>query len=144
MTWNSIRLKSVRKTSMLNLVRSLEYIKCYSVSSPRTVNSLTNSIWFNCQKICSWLRTPKTKFEIRKRSHFCKWSKILLFTSFSKILPTTQIRPAGWSILVVDLSLNSDHWWDLPIIWKTRLVGAYIEEFSSHWKFRLSVLQNHH
>ena len=34
LTWNSIRLKFVKKTSMPNPAKSLGYIKCHSSSSP--------------------------------------------------------------------------------------------------------------
>ena len=63
---NSIGLKFVKKASMSNPVKSLEYIKCYSLSSPRIVKSPSNSIRYNCQKISSWSRRPKTKLEIKK------------------------------------------------------------------------------
>ena len=59
-------------------------IKGYSSSSPRPVKSRGNSIRYNCQKLCSWLRRPKTILEIRKKSTFSWWSTILLFISFSK------------------------------------------------------------
>ena len=40
LTRNSIRLKFVKKASMPNSVKSLGYIKYYSLSSPRFVKSL--------------------------------------------------------------------------------------------------------
>ena len=67
--WNSI-LKFVKKTSMLNPVKSFGYIKWYSSSSPRPVKSPSNSIRRSCQKICSWLRSPKTMLETRKKATF--------------------------------------------------------------------------
>ena len=69
LTWNSIKLKFVKKTSMPNSIESLGYIKCYSSSSPRPVKSPSNSIRYNCRKICSWSRRPKTILEIRKKGH---------------------------------------------------------------------------
>ena len=63
--------------------KSLGYIKYYSSSSPRTVKSPSNSFRNNCEKICSWSG---------KRLHFSTWSTILLFTSFSKALLTTERR----------------------------------------------------
>ena len=53
LTWNSIRLKIVNKTSMPNPVKSLAYINCHSSSSP-TLASPSNSIRNNCEKIFSW------------------------------------------------------------------------------------------
>ena len=67
LTWNSIRLKFAKKASIPNPIKSLGYIKCQSSSGPRPVKSLFNSIRYNCQKICSWLRRPKTKLEIKKK-----------------------------------------------------------------------------
>ena len=43
LTWNFIRRKFGKKTSMPNPVRSLGYIKCYSSISPRTIQSPSNS-----------------------------------------------------------------------------------------------------
>ena len=72
LTWNSIRLKFAKKTSMLKHFKSFGYIKCQNSSSPRPVESSSNSIRYNCEKICSWLTRPKTILEIRKRPHFCR------------------------------------------------------------------------
>ena len=70
LTWNSTRPTFVKKTSMPNSVKSLECFKCYRSSSPRPVKSSSNFIRYNCQKICSWLRKPKTILEIRKKHRF--------------------------------------------------------------------------
>ena len=96
LTWNSIKLKFVKKTSMPNLVKNPGYIKCYSSSSsPRRVKSPSNSIRYNCVKICSWLRIPKTILEIRKKASLSRWSTSLLLRSFSKTLLTTERRLTG-------------------------------------------------
>ena len=69
---------------MPNPVKSLEYIKCHSLSSPRPVKSPSNSIKYNCEKICSSSRRLKTILKIKKSSHLidhgtlesgisCKW-----------------------------------------------------------------------
>ena len=50
LTWNSIRLKFVKKTSMPNPVKSLEYIKCYILISPRPVKGNPNF-----QGILNWI-----------------------------------------------------------------------------------------
>ena len=60
LTWNSITLKFVKKTSMSNPVKSLGYIKCHSLSSPRLAKSPSNSVRYNCEKIYNWSRRPKT------------------------------------------------------------------------------------
>ena len=69
LTWNSIGLKFVKKTSIPNPVKSLKCIKCYSSSSPRPIKSPSNSTRYNCQKIWSWSRTPKTIQETWKKGH---------------------------------------------------------------------------
>ena len=38
----------------------------------------------------------KPYWKSAKRPHFSRWSTILLFTSFSKTLQTTERRLAGW------------------------------------------------
>ena len=71
LTWNTWRLNSVKKTSMTNPVKSLGYIKCHSSCSPRPVaESSSHSIRCNCQKICSWLRRPKTILKIVEKTTF--------------------------------------------------------------------------
>ena len=90
LTWHSIRLKFVKKTSMPNSVKSLGCIKCYNSSSAKPIKSPSNFIRYNCQKICSWLRESKNILEIRKRPHSSRWSTIQLITSFSKTLLTTE------------------------------------------------------
>ena len=92
LTWNSIRHKFVKKTSMPNPVKNLGYIKWYSLSSPSSVKRPNNSVRYNSQKICSWLRRPKTIQKSEKRPHFSRWSTSLLFTSFSKTLLMTERR----------------------------------------------------
>ena len=80
--WDSISLKSVKKTNMLNPVENLGNIKCYSSNSPKPAKSSSNNIRYNCQKIHSWQRRRKTILEIRKKLHFSRWLTILLFTIF--------------------------------------------------------------
>ena len=69
-TWNSMRLEFVKKNSVQNLAKSLGYIKCYSSSSHILIKSVSNSIRYNCQKICCWTKRPKTILEIRKKAIF--------------------------------------------------------------------------
>ena len=62
----------MKKFSMSNSVKSLGCIKYYSLSSPRLVQSPSNCIRHNCQKICRWSRRSKTILEIRKNTTFLK------------------------------------------------------------------------
>ena len=67
---NSIRRQFVKKTSIPNSAKSLGYIKCCSLSSPRPLKSPSNSIRYNCEKICSCSRRPKALLKIRKKAAF--------------------------------------------------------------------------
>ena len=84
-----------KKTSMPNTVKSLGYIKWYSLSSHRSIKSTSNCIRYNCQKICSWSRRPKTILEIKKRPRVSR-----------RCRPFPNIRK------------YMDHWWDLATIRK--------------------------
>ena len=66
---NSIRLNFAKTTSMLNPVKSIRCIKCYSWSSPKSFKIPSNSIRYKCQRICSWLIRPETILKIRGKSH---------------------------------------------------------------------------
>ena len=82
---NFIRINFVKKTSMPNPVISLGYIKC-SLSSSRPVQIPSNSIWYNCQKIYSWLRKLKSYWESENRPHLFRWSTIPIIYKFFKDL----------------------------------------------------------
>ena len=91
LTWNSIWLKFVKKTSMPNTVKSIGYIKCYSSSNHNPSNSIRHNCWSAVDR-----EDLKPYWKSEKRSHFSRWSTILLFTSFSKTLLTTERRLRGW------------------------------------------------
>ena len=66
-TWNSIRINILKITSMPNPVKSFGYVKCYiQLESPKPIKSTRYTIRYNYQKICSWLRIPKTILVIKK------------------------------------------------------------------------------
>lgn len=58
------------------MFKTLRYIVCYSLSSPKPVKSPANPVRYSCQNICTWKRTLKTI--LRKKSHFLSWSTSLL------------------------------------------------------------------
>ena len=112
----------MKKISIPNPVKSLGYFKCYNSSSPRTVKSPINSIWYNCLKICS--------SENKKRPHFSRWSTIIFFKDFINHRKQT-IRAVVFSSRPLPNNLKKmDHRWNLPTIWKTRLLQVLLEEFS--------------
>ena len=68
------------------------------------------------------LEDVKPYWELEKRLHFCRCLAILLFTSFSVTLLTTE-RP------FFNILKYRGHQWDLLTTWKTRLLQTHIEEF---------------
>ena len=132
LTWNS--LKFVKKTSMLNPVKSIGYIKCYSSSSPKPVKSPGNSIRYNCEKICSCSRRTKTILGIRKKATFLQMMKNPIIYKFLKDF-TNPSKNNNWAvafgcIFFPNILKYSDHRCDLPKIWKTRFFQTNIEELS--------------
>ena len=136
MTWNSISLTFVKKTSMSNPVKSIGYTKCYSSSSPRPVNSIrpSNSIRYNCKKICSWSGRPKTILEIRKMATFPQVINNPIIYKFFKDFINHRKKTNRVVVFscrpFTKISKYTDHQWNLPAIWKTRLLHTIIEEFS--------------
>ena len=94
------------------------YIKCHNSSSPRLVKSPSNSISYNCEKICSWSRRPKTIGVSKSLKDFFNHRKK---TSGPVVF---SCRPFHYILKY------RDHWWNLSTIWKTRLLKTLIEEFS--------------
>ena len=144
LTINSIRLKFVKKTSMPNPVKSLGYIKCYSSSSPRPVKSPSNSIRYNCHKICSWSRRPKTILETRKKATFLYRINNPIIYKFFKDFTYHRMktnRVIVFSCRPFPNILKYRDRWDLPTIWKMTLLQTHIDEFSWYiWKLRIKIL----
>ena len=90
LTQNSIRHKFGKKTSIPKPVECLEYIKCYSSTSPRPIENPGNSIRYKYQKICSWLRRPKTILEIRKNATFLQAMNKPITTFLKALLITSK------------------------------------------------------
>ena len=123
LTRNSIRLKFLKKTSMPNPVKSVGYIKCHSSSSP------SNSIRYNSQKICSWLRTSKTILKIRKWATFISVNNKPVIYKFFKDFTNERkkiYKAAVFSRTNFPITLKyKDHQWDL----QTKFLQINIEEF---------------
>ena len=87
---NSIRLNFAKTTSMLNPVKSIRCIKCYSWSSPKSFYQIQLSE--NLQLTDkTWNHTE----DQGKKPHFSRWSTSLLSTCFSKTLLNTERRLTG-------------------------------------------------
>ena len=88
LTWNSVEPMLVKKISMPNSVESLGYIKCYSSSSLIPVESPSNCIRYTVRRSAVDRQDLKPYWKLEKQPHFCRWSNILLYSSFSKTLLT--------------------------------------------------------
>ena len=80
-------------------------MKCYSSSSPKLVKGSSNSIRYNCYKICSWSRRLKTILEIKKRTHFSRWLTMLFIHKFFKDF-TNHRKKTNRAIVFFFLSLS--------------------------------------
>ena len=121
-------------TSMPNSVESLEYIKCYSSSSPRHVKSTSNSTRYNCTKICSWLKRSKTIPEVRKKDNISLGDQQFYYSQLFKHF--TNHRKKTNRIVVFscrpfpNILKYRDNRWDLLTVWKTKSLQTLIEEFN--------------
>ena len=107
--------KFVKKMTMPGFGESLGYIKCYHLSSPRRITSASNPIRYNCNKICSCSRRPKTILEIRIEVTFLKVIKkhIIIYCFSYGHFP--------------NILKYSDHQWNLSTIWNTKFLQTDIE-----------------
>ena len=83
---NSTRRKFVKKTSVPSATGRVapDLLKAVAILSNTTVRrSAVDREYL------------KPYWKLEKRPHFCRWSTILLFKSFSKTLPTTERKLTG-------------------------------------------------
>ena len=121
LTWNSTMLMFLEKTTMPNPVQSLGYIKCYSLSSADLSKALVIRSETIARRSAIDQKDLKPYQISEKRPHCSRWSTKLLFTSFSKILLTTEGRLTRQKFLSLsNIPKFRDHRWDLQTTWKTR------------------------
>lgn len=99
--------------------KNLCHIKHYSHSSTGLVKSFGNLIMCFCQKNYDPMRRPKTKMKVSKKS--TKWSKSILFKSFSDILLTAEkLTDGGFSTKTTLLYFEHRVFqrWDFLKIWE--------------------------
>ena len=137
LTWNSIRLKFVKRTRIPNTVESLGYIKYFSSISPRPVKTQPILEDTTVRRSLVDREDLKLSLEIGKRPHFLRWAYKRFIYKFFNDFNNQWHLP------------NIFKYWaqrqDFPTIWKTRFLQTHIEYFSLYvWKFRLTLLQKHH
>ena len=82
---------------MQNSVKTLGYIKCYTAQvAPDLLKALAILSDTTARRSAVDQEDLKPYWKSEKRSHFSRGSTILLFTSFSKTLLTTEKRLTGW------------------------------------------------
>ena len=132
----------MKNTSMSNPAENFGNIKCYSWSSPRSVNIPSNSIRYNCQKICSWLRRPKTILEIRKKATFLLVINNSIIYKFFKDFTNHRMKTNRVVVFssrpFPNILKYRNHKRDLPIIWKTRLWDIHSDRYW-YYKKRLTL-----
>ena len=87
LTWDFIRLKFGKNTNKLNPVQRLGYIKGYRSSRHRPVKISSNSIRYNCKKICSWTKLCCIYYQtnlILTHGHRFRLCSKLMCSRFSK------------------------------------------------------------
>ena len=118
---------------MSHPVKSLRYIKCHSSRSPRLIKSLTSSIRYNFQKICSLIR-PEAIVEIRKEAMYLEVISKSFIYKFSKDFTNHINKTKRAKVFrrgpLPNIHRYRGHRLDLPTIWKTRFLQTHIEKFS--------------
>ena len=136
LTWNSIRPRFVKNTSMQNPVKSLKYIKSHSLSSPDLLKFLAILSDTTVRRSGVDQKTLKPHWKSEK-GHISLGDQQSLFTSFSKTLLTTEKKTNTVEVFsrrpflkIFHILKYKDHQSGLPTIWKTRLFQTHIEEFN--------------
>ena len=138
LTSNSIRFELLKRTSTPYPVKSLGYIKHYSLNSPIYIKSPCNSIQYNCQKIYSWSRWPETILEIRKKTTILKLIHnsyyLQVFQRFTNHRNKTNGAMFFCCRRLSNILTCRDHRWNLPSIWETRYFGTF-------WRVKLTSME---
>ena len=103
-----------KRATCQTLSKTLDMSSATARVAPRPVKGPTNSIRYNCRKIYSWSRRPKTTLEIRKKDHISRGGQQSYYLQVFENLPKKD--------------------------WKTRFLKTLIKEFSYYVrKLRLTV-----
>ena len=117
----------MRNKSIPSPVENLEYIKCYSLSSPILGRNPGSFIKCNCQNFCSYLRKPKTILEIRRKTIFVKVVHTSTIYKFSKDFSKHRKKINRW--------LNRKN---LPFIFKS-LLKEFIGFFQNKISYPIDI-----
>ena len=129
---NYIRLTFVRKTSM-PLSKALDISSVTARKAPDLLKALAvlPDTTFRGSAVDREDLQPYWKSE--KRSHFSRWSKLIIYKflkDFTKYRKNTNRDVVFNCRLFPNNHKYWDHQWDLPPIWKTRLLQTHIEVFN--------------
>ena len=88
-------LSSWRRPACQTLSKALDISSATARVAPHLLKALTILSDTTVRSAVDW-EDLKPYWKSEKRPHFSRWSAILLFTSFSKTLITTERRLTGW------------------------------------------------
>ena len=99
------------------------------MSSPRPIKNPSNSIRYNCQKVCSWWKRPETTLKIRERNKFPRTIvKPIIYKFFKDITnnrkKTTRAVIFGYRPLP-NIFKCWNHKWYLSTVWKSNFFRHY-------------------
>ena len=90
-----VTFKFVKKTSMPHLSKPSDISSATAQVDPDLLKALAILSDTTVRRSTVDQEDLKPNWKSEKRPHFCRWSTILLFTSFSKTLLTTERRLTG-------------------------------------------------
>ena len=112
----------MKKTSMLNSVRSPRYTQCYSSSNSRPVTTASNTIRCNSQKIWSQSTRYEATLEIRQKGNFLEMINKAIIYKFFKDFANQRKETSKMVALshrpFSNICKYRDHRWELSTIWK--------------------------
>ena len=133
LTWNSIRLKFVKKTSKSykTLSKALDISSATARVAPDLLKSPAILSDTTVRRSAVDLEDLKPYWKSQKRPHFSKWSTIpIIYKLFKDHRKKTNRAVVFSSRDFPNILKYRDHKWKLPTIWKTRLLKTLVEEFS--------------
>ena len=105
------------------------------MSYPKSVKSPSNSVRYSCEKICSWLRRPKTILEIRKKATFLYVINNPIIYKFFK--NSTNHRKKNNRVLVFSCrplmkrSNNQENKTSYDTYWRVQLICMKVPAYNS-------------
>ena len=136
LTWNTIRLSLWRNSACRTLPKALDRLSATARVAPDLLKAQTILSGKTARRSFIDWEYLKPYWKSEKRARFSKWSRILWFTSFLKDVTNHSHRKKTNRVVVFNcrtfpnILKYGDHQWNVPTIWKARLLQTFIKEFS--------------